>query len=269
MTANIVPQLSRLVVPMAVLGTFALARKYLPALPPKDDKQHLSADGLDEACRGLQLPVSLSMLAIVIALVFGIHALLVFLNGYFSRLDDPILYRIPPQTAIWWFLPGFAAITLCWEIVLRLWSAFGDPNRAAQYAYWSNIRSGFDATRILRWMAILIVLPIAFFTAMALPMRTSLRNDDIKVCGYGLSPCQTFRYADAEHMTEIEGFKNRDGTLTRRAGIVLDFKDGRRWSSANEGDFRTTVDPALLHILQEKIALPLAEAETEQDIQKR
>jgi hypothetical protein len=69
-------------------------------------------------------------------------------------------------------------------------------------------------------------------------------------------------------MTQIEGFRDRDGKLSRRAGIVVDFADGRRWSSADTGDFRDSVYPALLACLTERSRLPLEQAQTEVDIPK-
>jgi hypothetical protein len=69
-------------------------------------------------------------------------------------------------------------------------------------------------------------------------------------------------------MTLVEGFRDRDGRLRPRAGIVLDFADGRRWSSADMGDFRNSVDPALSTYLVERTGLPLEHAETASDIPK-
>jgi len=70
-------------------------------------------------------------------------------------------------------------------------------------------------------------------------------------------------------MTLIEGFRSRDGKLHRRAGIVVDFADGKRWSSADIGDFRNSVDPALSGYLIERTRLPLEQAETEKEIPKQ
>jgi hypothetical protein len=57
-----------------------------------------------------------------------------------------------------------------------------------------------------------------------------------------------------------------DGKLHSRAGVVLDFADGRRWSSAEIGDFRDSMDPQLLAFLIERVGLPLRQADTEMDI---
>jgi hypothetical protein len=69
-------------------------------------------------------------------------------------------------------------------------------------------------------------------------------------------------------MTLIEGFRDRDGKLHARAGIILDFADERRWSSADSGDFNKSVDPGLSTYLIEHTGLPLEQAETEMDIPK-
>jgi len=117
-------------------------------------------------------------------------------------------------------------------------------------------------------MALIIVLPIGFLTVLALPMHTTLRPQEIHDCGYAWVGCKTFEYSKAVRMTRIEGFRDRDGKLHARAGIVLDFADGQRWSSADIGDFSKSVDPALSAYLREHTGLPLEQAETEKDIPK-
>jgi hypothetical protein len=69
-------------------------------------------------------------------------------------------------------------------------------------------------------------------------------------------------------MTIIEGFRNRDGSLVKRAGVVLDFSDGRRWSSADIGDFKSKVDPKLVSFLQGKTGLQPEYAVAKSDIPK-
>jgi hypothetical protein len=55
-------------------------------------------------------------------------------------------------------------------------------------------------------------------------------SKDIRDCGYAFAPCKIYRFADARRMTIIDGFRDRDSRLIRRAGIVIDFSDGQRWS---------------------------------------
>src|SRR5262249_52108949 len=116
--------------------------------------------------------------------------------------------------------------------------------------------------------ALVIAAPIGVFTILALPMHASLRHQDIRVCGYGWAGCTTFDYSAVVRMTEIKGFRGRDGKLHLRAGIVLDFADGRRWSSADMGDFHDSVDPRLSDFLLKRTGLPLGQADAEIDIPK-
>jgi hypothetical protein len=257
---------AKAIVPLVVAVCFALARKYLKPSARLSETQ-LSA--LDARFQQTKWVVGISMIAVAVLFAWTTHHLLVSLNRYLAASDGPeTSLRLWPQTAIWWFFPGFGAVALCWEITLKLWSAFGQGDTARSYRLWSDGRAGFDCTRILRWMALVTALPIGVFTVLALPMHTALRHQDIRVCGYAWAGCKTFEYSKAVRMTLIEGFRDRDGKLHPRAGIVLDFADGRRWSSADIGDFSKSVDPALSAYLIERTGLPLEQAETEMDIPK-
>jgi hypothetical protein len=115
-------------------------------------------------------------------------------------------------------------------------------------------------------MTAVIVLPIAVLTALALPEHDSLQETVIRRHGYGLKDARTFAYSSARTLAVVEGFRDRDGKLIRRAGCVLRLADGSVWSSAKIGDFVPTVDPALLAFLQRKTGLRPVYAETEAEI---
>jgi hypothetical protein len=257
---------AKAIVPIAVVVGIALARR---CLRPSVRLSEAQLFALDARFQRTQWVVGVSLIAVAVVFVWTAHHILVSLNRYLAASDGAeTSLRLWPQTAIWWFFPGFGAVALCWEITLKLWSAFGQGDTARLYRLWSDGRAGFDCTRILRWMALVIVLPIGFFTVLGLPMHTALRPQEIHDCGYAWAGCKTFEYSKAVRMTLIEGFRDRDGKLHARAGIILDFADGRRWSSADSGDFNKSVDPGLSTYLIEHTGLPLEQAETEMDIPK-
>ena len=248
-------------------GTFALARKYIPARATDQSSDHSSAERSYESFSGTQWTVGIMTGFAIAGFAFLTHAMLVYLSRWYAALDGPASFRLFPQTAIWWFFPGFGALTLGYEIVLQLWSRFGDAGRVARYSAWSNLKSGFDGRRLLRWMALLIAAPIGGFTLLEVPSHVSLTDKVIIDHGYGLGKPQIYRYDAARKLTIIEGFRVKDGSLTSRAGIVIDFDGGRRWSSANSGDFKKQVDSALLDFLMQKTKLLPKHAETVDDIQ--
>jgi len=263
---SIVEILAKAAVPAVVLLVFALARRFMSAATLKRPAGAYSLEDLDLRFSNVQWLVGAGM--VVIGAIFACvsYAALLKTNRFIASFDRPANFWIWPQSAIWWFFPGFGALTLSWELVLQVWARFGDRDEAQLYSYWSNQKVGFNSTKSLRWMAILIALPIGIFTVLALPMHTALRQNDIKDCGYAFAPCKVYRYADAQRMTVIEGFRQRDGTLTRRAGIVIDFSDARRWSSADNGDFKKFVDPDFAMFLATKTNLPFRYLQTEAEI---
>ena len=66
-------------------------------------------------------------------------------------------------------------------------------------------------------------------------------------------------------LAALVGFRNREA---KRAGTVIDFADARRWSSADIGDFRDSVDPSFTEFLEKKTRLPLDHVQTEADIRR-
>ena len=215
----------------------------------------------------------LCMFAVGVLFVVGVHAALAGLNYYFATRQHSNI-QLFPQPVIWWFFPGFGALCLSWEITLQLWAVFGDRKTADLYGDWSNMTTtmsgwtiyGLDSRRALRLLTLVIAFPIGIFTLLALPMHATVGPDSIVDCSYGFKGCSTYGLVDARRITAIRGFRTRDGKLNVRAALVIDFADGRRWSSAYWGDWKKEVDPALAALLVTKTRLPIGTATTEEDI---
>jgi hypothetical protein len=244
---------------------FDLAHRVMPASAMRRP-EHYSQEDADTRFPTTQAFVYGGTIAVGALFAWGAYAAFVHLNEYLTALDGPPDFRIGPQSAIWWFFPGIGALALSWEITLLIWGRFSRRGEVDCFNYWSAQNVGFDSRRLLRWIAGVVALPIGVLTALALPMHTTLGADEIRDCGYAFAPCKIYPYSDARRMTEIEGFRERSGKLDRRAGIVIDFSDGRRWSSGDEGDFHDNVDPAFAKFLETKTQLPLDHAPTEADI---
>jgi hypothetical protein len=254
--------LARALVPFAVILVFALLQRYMrpPAAP-----SNVSMAELEERFSGTNVYVGAAMIVVIVALGLGLYYLLLAANHAFAAQSEPAKFIIYPETAIWWFFPGFAAVTLSWEIVLQIWALFN--RRDAELCIeWTSLSVGFNAQKTLRWIGALVVLPIAVLTCLALPMHTAVRQDDIVECHYGFAGCTKYRYVEARRITLVDGFRLRDGTITKRASIDIDFIDGRRWTSADMGEFRKTIDPALKDFIEERTKLTYGYAPAHQDI---
>lgn len=263
------------IVPAAVIGAMALFRKMFPAQKSGHVFSESELQQLDDRFSPLRGRVLSAMIAIAIVFLFGTWAILVGLNNFLANLDGAATFRFFPQSAIWWFLPGFGALALSWEFTLQLWAVFGDRSAVNLFSDWTNQSTSFwgassftgmDSRKVLRWLALIIVLPVGFFTVLALNMNAGVGPQVIRDCGYAFKPCTVYPLSNVRRITLVEGFRNTDGSFTRQAGIVLDFKNERRWSTTDWGESQDHVDPALLEFLKKKTGLPLNVAVTEKDI---
>lgn len=265
MALGITDFIGPVIVPIAVAVAFALFRKYLPSRTTTSQSPAISPTEPQEL-EDLKWVVGCAMLGVGVAFAIGSYRALLFANHFFANAEGRARFQFLPTTAIWWFFPGLGAAALAWEITFILWSSFGDPKRARRYAQWSNSKTGFNATAVLLWMALLIALPIGIATILAVPMHVSLRENDIVIRGYGFRPARHYPYSDARRLAVVHGFRTREGKFESRAQIMVQFSDGYCWHSGDNQDFTASVDPELLAFLQQKTGLSRQEAETEADL---
>jgi len=122
---------TKAIVPLVVAICFTLARRYLK---PSARLSETQLSKLDARFQETKWVVGISMIAVAALFAWATHHLLVSLNRYLATGDGPATSpRLWPQTAIWWFFPGFGAVALCWEITLKLWSAFGRALTAQEF----------------------------------------------------------------------------------------------------------------------------------------
>jgi len=265
MSLGVGDMIGRMIVPAAVIAVLGLLRKYLPARRT-DPRSQFDANGDVEDFTSANWAVYGVMVVVGVAFAFLSHRALVAANRHFAEADGPAVFRLLPQPAIWWFFPGFGALCLSWDITLLLWAIFGDRNRVVRFIDWTSERAGFDSTRALRWMALLIAMPIGVATLLAIPIHSTLRNNDIVVGHFASLTRQFLPYSQARRLVLVDGFRDRSGKFTPKAGMIVDFNDGSRWSSSANRDFKSEVDPGLPEFLQGKTGLPPEQAETESDI---
>jgi len=259
----------------AIAGFMALARKLFPSTKPGIKPPVMDEEALEDRFLPLRGKIITGMILIGILVGLLIYCSLVGLNRLLASLDGPAQFRYYPESAIWWFLPGFGAITLCWELTLQLWALFVGHDLVDTFSNWTNNTTkfwgsgsypGMDSRKVLRWIALLIVLPIGVFTVLALNMHATLDDNSIRVCGYAFKACSVHPYSDIRRMTAIRGSYDDKGQLRPGAGIVLDFSDGLRWSSADWDSYRKAQDLRLVDLLLKKTDLAIGNADVEKDI---
>jgi hypothetical protein len=209
----------------------------------------------------------------VVGILFCIvvYAALVAINERLAGPSSATQLQLYPQPAMWWFFPCFGAYCLAWDVRVLLWSLFGNSRTARLYRIWAKRKTAgeqnvYATSPCNRWCIRLVVLPMGFWMVLSLNMHATVGPEAIRDCGFAFKPCMVYPLAEARRITAVQGYRRKDGKLETRAGLVIQFKDGRRWSSTDWGDFKDTIDPMLTNFLLQKTNLTLNTAAAEDDI---
>jgi len=255
----------RAAVPAAVFAVYAVLRRRLPVRSRENNLAPPPPELLD-SFRRTRWYLGIALLGVGIALGLSLYFSLVALNQHYADAEGPARFQLLPTRVIWGFFPAFAALTLCWEIALALWSFAGDRAYISQYLDWSDQQAGFDSTRALRWLALLVALPIGIATAPAIPMHSTLHDSELQVRGYASIAPTILRYSDVRRVFQVAGFRDRSGKMHQRTEIIIEFQDGRRWHSGENREFALGIDPALAEFLMQRTGVVTEYFDTEADI---
>jgi hypothetical protein len=208
-------------------------------------------------------------LVVGLLFIFSVYLSLVAINKRLAGAVVPSEIHLFPSPFLWCFFPAFGGFCFAWEIRVFLWSIFGNSRTARLYRVWAKRNSGgepnvYAVSPFNSWFVRLIILPMGFFTILALNMHAVLGPDAIRDYGYAFKRCSVYLYADVRRITYVA--RRESSSNTTGASLVLDFKDGRRWSTGNWGDEIDDVDPSVVNFLRQKIALTLATANRIEDI---
>ena len=125
----------------------------------------------------------------------------------------------------------------------------------------------YDARKVLRWFAFLIALPIGVFSALALNMHATFADDGIHEFGYAFAAPIFHSYDDIRGITLVHGKYDKHGKFIERPFFVLDFADGHHWLQNNWDDSAAGMERSLSAILAQKTHIPIADANTINDMQ--
>jgi hypothetical protein len=253
----------KFLVPIGISLAFAAFRKYFPATSNPTLERYDQPEG-KRLPTGAFGAITISMgLSIAIGAYFGLRAI----NQQFAKADGPALVQALPVSAIWCFLPGFAALAIPWPLTIALLRRSEYRDEAAYIEAEGSNKSGFDCFRVMVGMNLFIVLPIALFTVLALPERLTLTEHNILWTHYASLKPEIFNYSDILRLTKVDGYLLRDGSFKSHKDLFIDFKDGRRLSANAVGDGGTEPSTQEINVLLDKTGLIPREVRTREEIQ--
>jgi hypothetical protein len=187
-------------------------------------------------------------------------------NHLWADSDGAAILRLCPSAAIWCFLPGFAAISIPWPLTVWLLRRMGRTDEAASIDSDSSEKVGFDSFKVMKWLSIWLVGPIAWFTLLAIPMHLSIAESEVRVGHYASLNAEVFPLSQATRATLVDGYRLRDGSFLQKRDLYIDFADGRRLDVNAAGDGGTQISDATVELLLAKTGLEAGHVSTVEDL---
>lgn len=252
--------LPRALVPIGISFFFWLFRKLAPAPTRSTDyKERQVPEPLPAGVIG----AFMWGVGICLALSFF---LLSAANHLWAESDGAAIARLYPGAAIWCFLPGFAALSIPWPLTVWLLRRTGRTDEAESINSSSSENVGFDSFKVMKWLSVWVVGPIAWFTVLAIPMHLSITESEVRVGHYASLETEVFPLNQAKRATLVDGYRLRDGSFQQKRDLYVDFADGRRLDLNAAGDGGTQISNATVELLLAKTGLSLTHVSTREEL---
>jgi hypothetical protein len=253
--------LPKALVPFAIFFVLGVFRKLAPA--PIRSTSYKERQVPDPLPTGI---IGTFMWGVGICLALSLF-LLKTANHLWAEADGVAILRLFPTSAIWFFLPGFAAIAIPWPLTVWLLRRNGRTDEADSIEVASDARGGgVNSFKVMKWLCIGVVGPIAFFTMLAIPMHLSIAESEVRVGHYASLKTEVFPLSQAKRATLVDGYRLRDGSFQQKRDLYIDFIDGRRLDVNAAGDGGSQIDDTTVELLLAKTGLQASHVSTVEDL---
>lgn len=233
------------IVPISVALAFALFRRIAPP------NARIAKHRYDESQRPEPLPAGIVVgamwsLGIALAMLFFV---LRGANHLWASLEGPALLTQYAPQVYWCFLPGFAALSIPWPLTTWYLRKSGRWVEADSIQDAADSKSGFDSFRIMKWLNICVVTPIAILTVLAIPIHLSITNSTVRVGHYASLVSEEFHLKDARRAKIVDTHSQQGGHSRVTRDLIIDFADGRSLRGNQVGDGGTNVRNDVMQLL--------------------
>jgi hypothetical protein len=130
-------------------------------------------------------------------------------NHWWASLDGPSILTQYATPVIWCFLPAFAALAIPWPLTVWYLRKVGRWEEADSIEDSADSKGRMNSFRIIKWLSIGLVAPIAAFTLSAIPIHLSISDAEVRVGHYASFRSEVFPLDQARRLTVIDGYRLR------------------------------------------------------------
>ena len=259
-------------VPAVIVLVLALFRRMAPSRSRTADRQYEDRLYEDRRYDDYQAPEPLPTGLIsgtmwTLGLAFGLtFFLLRGANHRWAAADGPAILTLYDTPWLWFFFPFFAALTLPWPLTVWYLRKVGRRDEADNICDNADLRGGMDSFKVMKWLGIVLVGPIAVATLLAIPIHLSIGLSEARLGHYAALHSERFSFREATRATLVDGYRLRDGSFRRSRDVVIDFSDGRRLHGNAVEDDGTDVQESVVQLLLARTGLHPSHVQTMEDI---
>lgn len=153
------------------------------------------------------------------------------LNAQWALRDGPAAFLLVP-TKFWWYLyGGFLGLLLGWPIAVSILRRTMDSKVWHVWMDKQNRKAGFDGNRAMRLLAYVILVPFTIFFLPSLGCHTAFSETGITTWSYWAMKEARHPYRDITRFAALRGGLDRSGKFYPDSHLIIDFRDGTRWTS--------------------------------------
>lgn len=201
----------------------------------------------------------------------GIACVLLFFvlqsaNHWWTSLDGPSILTQYAAWVIWCFFPGFAALAIPWPLTVWYLRRVGRWEEANGIEDAADSKGGMNSLRIMKWLSLGVVTPIALFTLAAIPIHLSISDSEVRLGHYGSLHSELFPLREARRITVVDGYRIKNGSFRPAKDLLIDFADGRRLRGNSVEDGHANIPEDVMRLLIEKTGLTPLHALTADEV---
>jgi hypothetical protein len=141
----------------------------------------------------------------------------------FLMLPDQYFFMLPALFA--GILSGAIPTDLLYRLLLK--------KRYAEYALYGNLKAGFDGWKVVKFLAVLILIPSLIFSTLAMDCYARFTDDRIitnRYWGFGET---TYNYNQITRIKSVRLIKAPNGNIVENPYHIVHFNNGEIWSTRN------------------------------------
>ncbi len=161
-----------------------------------------------------------------------LEALQVARLGTSLTLITPTIYYWMTLSLFLGMISSAPLLHLCYKALLR--------ETYADYVLYNNMRAGFDTWKMVRRLAVAIVIPVLLLALLGLDTYMKVTESDMAVNGFWSFQERRYPFSAVKAVKSASHFRALNGKAVARPHYVFEFSDGTKWTTR---DWLREVDP--------------------------